>query len=118
MPRGDRDQVVGNGGKEEGANAGPADRDAGGKSATGLEVESDTDDCWQVDQAEAKATEVFEKIDRDNSGTITYPEAKGAVKWALKHGELKKEDVPAAKKWFGTIARIGKTGLTKAISQW
>ena len=57
LPGGDRDQVVGNGCKEEGADAGPANRDPGGEGATGLKVEADTDDGGEVDEAEAKATE-------------------------------------------------------------
>ena len=48
--------MVGNGCKEESANARPTNRDACGKGAARLKVESDTDDGWKVDEAKAKST--------------------------------------------------------------
>ena len=47
----------GEGREEEGADAGAADRDAGGERAPPLEVVSHGDDGRQVDQAEAEAAD-------------------------------------------------------------
>merc|ERR1711998_318119 len=59
-----------------------------------------------------EAKKIFNAVGSNNDNKVDYKEAKAGVEWAVEHGELKKEDVPAAVDYLRQHATLTKKGLS------
>merc|ERR1711907_282751 len=72
----------------------------------------------ELNMSEAEVQKIYDNMDTNDDGKLSYKDCKKAIKWAVKHGHLKEEDVPKAKEFLTGLATIGKAGITKALKQW
>jgi Ca2+-binding EF-hand superfamily protein len=72
----------------------------------------------EFNTTEAEVQKVYDQMDKNDDGKLSYKECKKAIKWAVKNGKMKAEDIPKAKEFLTGLATIGKAGITNALKQW
>merc|ERR1711918_61917 len=72
----------------------------------------------EFNTTEEEVQKVYDQMDTNDDGKLSYKECKKAIKWAVKNGHMKAEDIPKAKEFLTGLASIGKNGIKKALKQW
>ncbi len=66
----------------------------------------------------AEAETIFDHVDTNENGSLSYDECKAALEWAIKNGKMKASDLDEAKWYLAKKARIGKKGVAAALANW
>ena len=66
----------------------------------------------------AEAETIFDHVDTNENGSLSYDECKAALEWAIKNGKMKASDLDEAKWYLAKKAKIGPKGIAAALKEW